>query len=767
MQAVMEGTRTVFNGTVLVAASLVLLVFALLAALIKMIAARIGDRAHSRAAAEALLSGDIMPGEKQRRARSAGHRGSGLSLKLAFFTIALMLLVVLMISLPLFAWISRNRREILYESLKTRSLVLVEGLAASAGDWLSQGGYPWQLERLSERGIIVPEARYLTITTIRPGSRSSGEVIWATNDPDILGKINTARFEPGVSLLNDALSPRVEAMVRELEWRAGGGRLAIMPGWMQETGTEPSWVSGIPDSGGNFVWDLASFTAALFSGSIEGTGVCIFYRPIVVRGDDGDRLGGIVRLEVSAEPISAELRWYQTSLLELIFTVAGAAIAIGITGALLLSSLIILPIRKLVSHVELIRDTENMASLEGAGITIKTRDEIALLGNTINDMTRALVRAAQASQDLTIGKELQKKFIPLDTDRTGSKLTTGCKETPLARFFGYYEGAKGVSGDYFDYLDLDGRYFAVIKCDVAGKGVPAALIMVQVATMFLNFFNNWDAGTEGTRIEKAVYQINEFIEALGFAGRFAAFSLCLFDSQTGLLRFCNAGDNVVHWFDASAGSMRELTLRETPAAGVLPNFLVDSRGGYTVETMHLDHGDMLFLYTDGIEEAKRKFRDEKYREIACAEPITGARGNHGNHRPGESVEELGRTRVEGIVNAVMNRETWSLHKYHNPEKDDELTFDFSSCAGAVEEAVLALVSAEKIFRIYRPRAGDGSQRVLTDRKVDGFLKKHFRQYGKYCSRQVEHAENSHYVYYTGVNEDPQYDDITILGILRK
>ena len=152
---------------------------------------------------------------------------------------------------------------------------------------------------------------------------------------------------------------------------------------------------------------------------------------------------------------------------------------------------------RLVAHVEIIRDTENKADLAGKDIAVKSKDEIAVLGDTINDMTHGLVKAALASQDLTIGKEVQKMFIPLETDSRGNKLTTGRTDTKGAEFFGYYEGAKGVSGDYFDYLKLDERYFAVIKCDVAGKGVPAALIMIEVATLFLNFFKT------GSRQRKA------------------------------------------------------------------------------------------------------------------------------------------------------------------------------------------------------------------------------------------------------------------------
>jgi hypothetical protein len=266
-------------------------------------------------------------------------------------------------------------------------------------------------------------------------------------------------------------------------------------------------------------------------------------------------------------------------------------------------------------------------------------------------------------------------------------------------------------------------------------------------------------------IEEVVYQINDFIETLGFKGRFAAFTLCLFDSQTGLLRFCNAGDNLVHLYDASERRFKTLTLAETPATGVLPNILVEAKGGYRVQTLTLDPGDILLLYTDGIEEAKRKFRDSAFKEILCAE---GPRDTpHGGHSSGQGDEEMGAERVAAIINAVQNREVYSLHKYHNPEGEMELTFDFSSCEGSVEETIMAMVSVEKIFRCYRnPRAGDDS-RVLVDKKVDAFLQKHFLQYRNYCSWPRPCPGSEAYMYYTRLEEDAQYDDLTILGIMRK
>ncbi len=239
----------------------------------------------------------------------------------------------------------------------------------------------------------------------------------------------------------------------------------------------------------------------------------------------------------------------------------------------------------------------------------------------------------------------------------------------------------------------------------------------------------------------------------------------MFDSVTGIVRFCNAGDNIIHFYDASENKIKAVTLPTTPATGVLPNFMIETTGGYKVQTMTIDKGDMLLLFTDGIEEAKRKFRDSNFKEIVCTEvpPDTP----HENHLGGQGDEEMGPDRVEAIINAVMAGEVYTMRKYHNPEEVTELQFDFSTCQGKVEEVIMALVSVEKMFRCYKDPAAGEDSRILVDKKVDEFLKNHFIQYRRYCAHTKEFAENEAYMYYTNVKEDEQYDDLTILGIKRK
>jgi hypothetical protein len=108
-----------------------------------------------------------------------------------------------------------------------------------------------------------------------------------------------------------------------------------------------------------------------------------------------------------------------------------------------------------------------------------------------------------------------------------------------------------------------------------------------------------------------------------------------------------------------------------------------------------------------------------------------------------------------------------LEKYHNPDSELKLVFDFTTCQGTITEAVMALVSVEKIFRLYKDPSARADERILVDRKIDEFLMAHFSQYRYYVQEKVENTQQKEYLYYMGVREDDQYDDLTILGIRRK
>ncbi len=785
----------VYNYTIQISDVLLWTVFAL--ALLGMIFAMRGiivtakDTVAVQQEVHALITGGPMPFNAKQKTDELKSRGISLKYKMMMFTSGLVVAVILLVAIPFGYVFIGTQEETLTEGLQERVNVLSDSLAAGVKNFMPTANL-LELGLLLNQTESMDEVQHATILGMSSdGSNTNLDHVWVSNDPDIISKIDTESLVLGSSRYTDTIiEPIIEKAVdvNETAINDVGDITENISALTQEgislaLATDEASVARRNEIQSIINQLTENLTLQLNSLSVLGSGSSpdfnsdsfsaensefTFYKPVLYRqGSEQTFTRGIVVLQISIDNLLQSLRDAQFTIVTTTLIIAFFAIAIGVIGSFTLATIIIRPIRRLSDHVQMIRDTEDKEELDGKDIEISSKDEIGRLGEIVNDMTHGLVKAAAAAKDLTVGKEVQKMFIPLSVDEEGKKLTTGIVEDDNAAFFGYYEGAKGVSGDYFDYLKLDDRHFAVIKCDVSGKGVPASLIMVEVATLFLNYFKDWTFKKDKYDLSGIVGRINDLIESRGFKGRFAAFTMCIFDSVGGDVHFCNAGDNLIHIYDASEKKKKTIALTETPASGVFPTFMVDMKGGFVVEKLHLDKDDVLFLYTDGIEEAKRLFRDKEYNVILCEEPGLKEGDVHGHHAFGMDGEEMAPERVNAIIEAVFARSTYKIEKYHSPIDHEELVFDFSTCEPTAENAIMALVSVEKIFRMYPTPNATEFDRVQVDRKIDSFLQEHFMQYTDYCANKRDHAEFAEYMYYTYIKEDEQYDDLTLVAIKKK
>ena len=176
--------------------------------------------------------------------------------------------------------------------------------------------------------------------------------------------------------------------------------------------------------------------------------------------------------------------------------------------------------------------------------------------------------------------------------------------------------------------------------------------------------------------------------------------------------------------------------------------LVEMKTPYTQVQRRLEPGDVLFLHTDGFEESKRRLRGPDFQVI-----------------PGD--EDFSEKRIDEIIAAVFNRQTYALARAQNPLPEEELVFDFSSCQGSVSEAVLALVAVEKVYRMVPDPGLAPESRVTMETKVADFLKAHFMQYPRYFAHAIDGAAGKGTVTFTNALEDDQYDDLTIIALRRK
>ncbi len=754
----------------------------------------------------ALLTGDVLPMEKKKIA-SLNKKGMGLKLKLGLFTTMLVLMVVLIVSIPLGLIMTSTQERTLAQGLQNRVNVLMDSIGSSVRAYLPSkndleiGALPSQTDNFEG-------ALYATIIgSPRDGKNTNIDYVWATNDKDILKKIDMDALRSGESRINDGsvatITPRFESIDKEALLQVGE-----LTGTINSLTSEAVSLMGRSDSKSrdriqqinDTVSEYTSAsTAKLNELARNGAGSepafdtehldrtnteYLFYKPVLYSQQADDKyVHAAVLVKVSTDSLIKEVDAARNTILYIAGIIAFIAIFIGLFGSTIIASIIVKPIRMLENHVKKIGETNDKEELDGYEIEIKSKDEIRTLGDSINEMTRGLVKAAK-DQKVAMekekmeldGKAVQQTFIPLNPNKEGRKETTAALNDKTCQFYGYYEGADAVSGDYFDYKKLDDRWYAIIKCDVSGHGVPAALIMTAVATQFRKYFETWTYKTHGIKLDSLVTSINDFIESLGVKGKFATLMVCLFDTKSGDVYMCNAGDNIIHIYDSDLKAQKKITLHEAPAAGPLPSFMVEMKGGFKVEKVTLKKDDVLFLYTDGIEEATRFFRDSKYEIAACAEPGLKEGDVHENHKVGQQSEQMEPERVKEIVEAIFNRRPYTLKKFHWADPQEQFIFDFSKLDGSIEDCITALAAVEKVFRLYKKPLASGSvirsesgdiiiqgDAVRVDRKIDAFLAKTFNRYEHYCSQKAD-LEESNYIYYLNINEDPQADDLTLLAL---
>jgi phosphoserine phosphatase RsbU/P len=195
----------------------------------------------------------------------------------------------------------------------------------------------------------------------------------------------------------------------------------------------------------------------------------------------------------------------------------------------------------------------------------------------LNELERATLQ-----RDLDLASELQRRLLP------PADLRTAGWETSY-----HYAPVGPVSGDYCDLYPFDTQLFFVLG-DVSGKGVAASLRMTQLHALFRSLIGMGLAPAE------VIARVNRFLCDSALAGQYATL-VCGHAQPDGTVDLFNAGHLPV-----IALSRRDLLLVES--TGMPLGMFRDAAFPYT--RLHLEEGDLLFLYTDGITEARRD--DDEY-----------------------------------------------------------------------------------------------------------------------------------------------------------
>jgi serine phosphatase RsbU (regulator of sigma subunit) len=193
----------------------------------------------------------------------------------------------------------------------------------------------------------------------------------------------------------------------------------------------------------------------------------------------------------------------------------------------------------------------------------------------------ALAREKE-QKEIELARKVQLGFLPQTLPRVAGY-----------EFFSHYSPAQTVGGDYYDFIALPGGRVAVVLGDVAGKGVPAALLVAKLSSEV-----RFCLVTE-TQPAKAMTLLNNQMIQGGLQDRFVTLSVMMLDPTNHTVTVVNAGHFSPKIHRTGTRRLEDAIATEATGLplGVLPEF------EYEAVTLSLEPGDTLTVFTDGVTDA--------------------------------------------------------------------------------------------------------------------------------------------------------------------
>ncbi|HEX4608035.1 MAG TPA: SpoIIE family protein phosphatase [Urbifossiella sp.] len=192
------------------------------------------------------------------------------------------------------------------------------------------------------------------------------------------------------------------------------------------------------------------------------------------------------------------------------------------------------------------------------------------------------VASEKAKKEMELARAVQLGFLPQTLPEV-----TGYE------FFAHYSPAQTIGGDYYDVVVLPNGRLAVVLGDVAGKGVPAALLVAKLSSEV-----RFCLLTEPDPV-RAVGLLNDQMIRGGLGDRFVTLAVMVVDTLTHQLTMVNAGHMNPRLYRAECGDLVDAISTEATGLplGVMPGF------EYEAVALPLDAGDLVAVFTDGVTDA--------------------------------------------------------------------------------------------------------------------------------------------------------------------
>jgi sigma-B regulation protein RsbU (phosphoserine phosphatase) len=274
-------------------------------------------------------------------------------------------------------------------------------------------------------------------------------------------------------------------------------------------------------------------------------------------------------------------------------------------------------------------------------IPVRGKNQLSELAGSFNGMSSQIQhflgemkKKEKIESELEIARQVQARLFP----RSVPELRT-------LDMAGTCIPGRFISGDYYDYVKLNDRYTAIALGDVSGKGVSAALLMASIQAS-LHAQLGFARGAESPVLSTATLMalIGQQLYESTPAEKYATFFCSVYDDETGVLRYTNAGH--LQPILVRAGKSSAL-----PGGGMVVGLLPNVK--YEQLEVQLQHGDLLAIFSDGIPEAENAVAQE-YGEARLAELLVANSG-----APLDAV-------IETVTKSV---DSWA----HDPASRDDTT----------------------------------------------------------------------------------------------
>ncbi len=295
----------------------------------------------------------------------------------------------------------------------------------------------------------------------------------------------------------------------------------------------------------------------------------------------GDNLLGSVHLSASAAGLETELAQARSFLVQIclsVFLFGGLAIWV-------MSAYLSRPFRRLTEGLRRIKEGE-------VGVPVTGRDEFGQIARTVNEITahfkksqKELLEQEKLRREMELAQEVQQALLPAEFPKIEGMEVAA-----------WYQSAREVGGDFFDFFPAGEGLLGIAVADVSGKGVPGALGMAMVRTALRL------EAKGATSPAEILCRVNRLASEGIARNMFVTIFLALLDAKKRKLFFSSAGHLPMLLYRAAEKKISRFNPPGLPVGLALPEG-ASFEERIRVEEIALEKGDFFLLYTDGIVEA--------------------------------------------------------------------------------------------------------------------------------------------------------------------